>query len=276
MRFSIITPSYRQAEWLKLCVASVADQGVEHEHIVQDAGSDDGTREWLAKDRRVRAFIEPDEGMYDGINRGLRRSTGELLAYLNCDEQYLPGALLEVSSFLDAHPEVDVLFADAVVVDAEGRYRFHRKVLTPLKWHARVWPVPTLTCATFFRRRVLDVHKCFFDVRYRCIGDGEWVCRLLERGVPMASLGQFTSAFSHTGDNLGYGEPAKAEFRSWAATAPPWLRSSSWLWLLHHRFRRLFGGIYFQDPFDYAIYTRMMPDRRVAFHVAEPEFRWRM
>ena len=40
---------------------------------------------------RVRAFVEKDQGMYDAVNRGLRRATGEMLAYLNCDEQYLPG-----------------------------------------------------------------------------------------------------------------------------------------------------------------------------------------
>jgi len=92
VKISIVTPSFRNSDWLKLCVASVADQaGVEVEHIVQDAQSDDGTQEWLARDRRVQAYIEKDLGMYDAINRGWRRATGEILAYLNCDEQYQPG-----------------------------------------------------------------------------------------------------------------------------------------------------------------------------------------
>src|ERR1035437_6783983 len=57
VRISIVTPSFRNSDWLKLCVASVADQaGVEVEHIVQDALSDDGTQEWLARDRRVQAY----------------------------------------------------------------------------------------------------------------------------------------------------------------------------------------------------------------------------
>jgi len=65
MKISIVTPSFRNSEWLKLCVASVADQaGVEVEHIVQDAQSDDGTQEWLARDPRVQAYIEKDQGMY--------------------------------------------------------------------------------------------------------------------------------------------------------------------------------------------------------------------
>lgn len=93
-------------------MASVADQAVELEHIVQDAGSDDGTLDWLCADRRVKAFVEADRGMYDAVNRGLRRARGEILAYLNCDEQYLPGALLAVRDYFDRHPGVEVVFAD--------------------------------------------------------------------------------------------------------------------------------------------------------------------
>ena len=64
MKFSIITPSFRNSNWLKLCIASVADQqGVELEHIVQDSCSDDGTQDWLPQDPRVLAFIEKDAGM---------------------------------------------------------------------------------------------------------------------------------------------------------------------------------------------------------------------
>src|ERR1039458_7906042 len=99
MSISIITPSYRQSDWLKLCIASVADQGVALEHIIQDAGSDDGTLDWLRQDSRVKAFVEKDAGMYDAVNRGLRRASGEILAYLNCDEQYLPGTLITVKAF---------------------------------------------------------------------------------------------------------------------------------------------------------------------------------
>ena len=52
-KFSVVTPSFNNSQWLKLCVASVADQGVEHEHIVQDGSSGDGTLDWLSSDARV-------------------------------------------------------------------------------------------------------------------------------------------------------------------------------------------------------------------------------
>src|SRR5260370_32299080 len=98
-RFSIITPSFRSSAWLKLCLASVADQGISLEHIVQDAGSDDGTLEWLPEDPRALVFVEKDLGMYDAINRGMRRAKVDFFAYLNCDAQYLPVVLNAVPQF---------------------------------------------------------------------------------------------------------------------------------------------------------------------------------
>src|SRR6202030_3398287 len=145
MKFSIVTPSFRNSEWLKLCIASVADQeGVDLEHIVQDACSDDGTQKWLPYDRRVRAFIEKDLGMYDAINRGYRRSRGEILAHLNCDEQYLPGALRAVQAFFEQHPQIEVALAGTIVVDGNGKYTCHRHSMVPKASH--VWfRFPVLT-----------------------------------------------------------------------------------------------------------------------------------
>src|SRR5688572_13504246 len=131
MRFSIITPSFRNSRWLQLCIASVADQDAVHEHIVQDSCSDDGTQDWLPHDSRVKAYIEKDEGMYDAVNRGLRRASGDILAYLNCDEQYLPGALESVLEYFLNNPLTEVLFAWTVAANADGDYLFHRKVQVP-------------------------------------------------------------------------------------------------------------------------------------------------
>ena len=77
MKISIVTPSFRNSDWLKLCVASVADQaGVEVEHIVQDAQSDDGTQEWLARDRRVQAVLREGPGHVRCRESGLAAGNG--------------------------------------------------------------------------------------------------------------------------------------------------------------------------------------------------------
>jgi glycosyltransferase involved in cell wall biosynthesis len=275
MRFSVITPSFNPSPWLPLCIASVADQGVDVEHIVQDAGSTDGTLDWLRHEARVKLFIERDGGMYDGVNRGLRRAEGDILAYLNCDEQYLPGCLQTVEAFFRAHPGVDVLFGDSVVVDSDLNYLFHRKVQVPLKHHLWVSHLPALTCATFFRRTILTEHGLFFDDRLRDVGDAEWMLRLLKHHISMAVLRQFTSVFTMTGANMSAKPNAIRERHELQASAPVVARALKPLIIFHHRLRRLTGGIYLQHPFSYSIYTRESPGRRVSFNVTRPRFRWK-
>ena len=273
MRFSIIPPSYRQSNWLKLCVASVADQGVAAEHIVQDAVSDDDTLDWLRQDSRVKAFVEKDAGMYDAVNRGLQRATGDILAYLNCDEQYLPGTLAMVGEFFDRHPAVDVLFGNIIMVDEHGAYLSHRKVQVPLKFHTWTCHLSTLSCAMFFRRRIVFEFKELFDPAWRDAGDAEWMLRLLKRGVRMASLNHFTSTFAQTGANMSAGANARSENRRLAQSAPGWVRTAKPLIILHHRLRRLFSGSYVQGPFAYSIYTPASPQQRVVHQVDQPTFR---
>jgi glycosyltransferase involved in cell wall biosynthesis len=273
VRISIITPSLRQSEWLKLCIASVADQQCDVEHIVQDAGSDDGTLDWVRDDPRVKAFVEKDSGMYDAINRGLRRATGEVLAYLNCDEQYLPGALIRVHEFFLRHPGVDMVFGDILFTNTEGSYLYHRKVQVPLLYHTWTWNLSTLSCAMFFRRRLISELGEFFDPRWRTVGDGEWMLRLLRRGVAMATLGQFTSAFTQTGANMSANPNAWREAQELLQTAPPLARTLRPLIRIHHRLRRLLGGMYFQRPFAYEIFTLKSPRQRTRFEVKAPRAR---
>jgi glycosyltransferase involved in cell wall biosynthesis len=275
MRFSVITPSFRNSSWLKLCIASVADQGVACEHIIQDAGSDDGTLDWLPHDPRVKAFVEKDSGMYDAVNRGLRRATGDILSYLNCDEQYLPGTLVAVENFFIENPDVEMVFADFVVVDTEGNYRFHRKVQKPRLYHTWVCHLPAFTCATFFRRNVISERGIFFDARLRVVGDAEWMLRALRAGVRMAVLRRFTSAFTLTGGNLGTTPEGLREAAALYNTAPSWARKMKPVLALKHRLHRLAGGIYSQEPFSFEIYTLKNPVQRTVRDVSRPTALWR-
>jgi glycosyltransferase involved in cell wall biosynthesis len=272
VRVSIVTPSYRSSDWLKLCLASVADQGAEVEHIVQDAGSDDGTLDWLKGDKRVKLFVEKDQGMYDAVNRGFRRSSGEILAFLNCDEQYLPGALANVANFFREHPGVDLVFGDVVFTDRDGEYLWHRKMQIPLKYHTWTCHLSTLTCGMFFRRGVYFDKNRTFNPALRDAGDAEWMLRLLRDRVTMATLSQFTSVFTQTGKNMSAAPNALRENGSLRNSAPPLIRLARPAVILHHRFRRLLGGMYSQGPFDYELYTLASPNQRVRHHVAQPRF----
>lgn len=268
VRFTVVTPSFRSSAWLKLCIASVADQQVDLEHIVQDAGSDDGTLDWLRTDPRIKLYVERDSGMYDGVNRGLRRAAGDVLAYLNCDEQYLPGALQQVGAFFEREPGIDVVFGDVVMVNADGEYLFHRKMLAPLTWHTWTCHLSTLSCGMFFRSSVFQRFE--FEPHWRDAGDGEWVVRLLRGGVRMEALGTFTSAFTMTGKNMSKGENARRENGELRRSAPFPIRAARPLTIVHHRLRRWLGGMYRQDPFSFEIYTRKSPERRVRRDVSCP------
>lgn len=276
MQFSIITPSFRNSNWLRLCIASVADQEVELEHIVQDSCSDDGTQEWLRQDHRVKALIEKDRGMYDAVNRGFRRASGDILAYLNCDEQYLPGALLAVRDYFIANPTVDVAFGDALVVDPTGRYLCHRQASIPTRYHSWIsGNLAVLTCATFLRRSVIESRGILFDPSFKAVGDAVWIMQLLEQKVPLGLLGTVTSTFTETGGNLCLQPASQKEQAELMSKAPAWIRRGRSAVILWYRLRRMLAGHYWPKPTNYAIYTRTSPNVRAQFSVDSPTFRWR-
>ncbi|MBC8096833.1 MAG: glycosyltransferase [Akkermansiaceae bacterium] len=275
MRFSIITPSFRASQWLRLCIASIADQeGVELEHIVQDSCSDDGTQEWLPHDPRVKAYIEKDQGMYDAVNRGFKRSSGDILAYLNCDEQYLPGALKKVHDLFAARPEVDVVVSDTIVTDSRGGYICHRYGLRPYGYALWV-SFPVLTCALFVRRRVIDPMGIYFDTQWRDLGDLFWAMEFVKRGLNIAVLPEFTSVFADTGENMNLKPNAiREKERKWQM-APAWIKYFRYPILIQNRLRIFARGSLFQGPFDYSLYTLANPERRVTLRAADPTSFWR-
>jgi hypothetical protein len=88
----------------------------------------------------------------------------------------------------------------------------------------------------------------------------------------MAALGQFTSIFTRTGVNMSAGPNARRENRELFQSAPFWARKLKPLIILHHRLRRLCGGMYFQEPFQYALYTQKTPGQRTIYKAEHPTF----
>jgi len=274
VKFSIVTPSFRNSNWLQLCIASVADQaGVEFEHLVQDSCSDDSTQDWLPHDKRVKVFIEKDGGMYDAVNRGYRRATGDILAYLNCDEQYLPGALQSVHHFFESHPQTEVALAGTIITDGKGKYVCHRHSMTPHPQN--IWfRFPVLTSSVFIQRRVIHERRLLFDPRWRDLGDFHWMLTLMKNKVPMQVLDHFTSVFADTGENMNLKPNAIREKAETDAMTPRWVRMLKPVWIAHHRLRRLAAGHFSLKPTSYSIYTLQSPGQRVRFEVPNPTAVW--
>jgi glycosyltransferase involved in cell wall biosynthesis len=292
MKLSVVTPSLNQLKWLKLCVASVADQtaisgrrdlnlnpqgSLLVEHIVQDAGTKE--IQSLTDEARFCSYVrkvicEEDDGMYDALNRGFGKATGAICAWLNCDEQYLPGTLSKVAQYFTAHPEVEVLFGDAILVDAEGQALSYRRAVLPTRLHTRLLHLNTLSCATFFRRSLFE-RGFLFGTEWRSIGDAVWVNDLLESKAKMAVLAEPLAIFTFTGWNLSEANKGPgSEHDHWRRRpgAPPvWLAK---VVSVAHRFRKFAAGSYRRRSVSYQIYTAASQDSRKHFEASNLAFSW--
>jgi glycosyltransferase involved in cell wall biosynthesis len=121
---SIVTPSFNQAKYLEATIRSVLEQDLRPavEYIIVDGGSTDGSAEIIRRyaDRLAWWVSEPDQGQTDAINKGFARAQGEILAWINSDDVYLPGALAEAVAFLQKHPEAGMVYGDANFINPEG------------------------------------------------------------------------------------------------------------------------------------------------------------
>lgn len=262
LKFSIATPSRNALPNLRRCVGSIrGQQGAWREHLVQDALSTDGTDAWLALQPDLSARCERDAGMYDAINRAWSRAQGDILSWLNCDEQYLPGTLARVAEAFDAHAEVDVVSGDFYVVDPDGRPVAVRQEIPFRRAYVVNGFLNTASCALFFRRRLLDRGGLRFDPALRYAGDTELMVRLHDSGVRFMHLAQPLSLFGLSGENLSARPECAAEIAALnlmlgGFRSPVLARSV----MLGRRLERLLRGAYRRRPVAYRFATDEVPN----------------
>jgi glycosyltransferase involved in cell wall biosynthesis len=123
-KVSIVTPSFQQAAFLEQTICSVLEQDyLNLEYMVIDGGSTDGSAEIIRRyaDRMAYWVSERDSGQAEAINKGLLRATGEIVAWVNSDDYYLPGAIQRAVEVLQGQPELGFVYGDVLAVDGEGR-----------------------------------------------------------------------------------------------------------------------------------------------------------
>jgi glycosyltransferase involved in cell wall biosynthesis len=192
-KLTIITPSLNQGAFLERAIQSVLDQGYENlEYVIVDGGSTDGSVEIIKRyeDRLAWWVSVPDEGQSDAINAGLAGTTGEVVAYLNSDDYYLPGAFNTAIAALQ-HTNTGWVAGAAKCVDEHDR-PVGVGVWQPTQpsewelwfrgrhwWTVRTWCVPQPSA--FWRRRLFDEYGPFRrDMHFAF--DAEFFLRLVFAG----------------------------------------------------------------------------------------------
>ena len=172
MKFSIITPSYNQAEFLEQAICSVLGQGYpDLEYWIMDGGSTDGSVEIIRRyAHQLTGWVsEPDKGQADAINKGFRKVTGDIVAWLNSDDVYAPGVFKDVEIFFQGNPNVGLVYGNAVSFDQDG-YPLNDLVFE--NWGLSGLVAFNIICqpAVFMRRTVLE-KAGYLDDKYHMLLD---------------------------------------------------------------------------------------------------------
>ena len=164
MRVSIVTPVYNDVRVAQALDSVFAQRYAgEVESVVIDAESDDGTQDVLAQYMpRLAVYVrEPDAGIYDGMNKGLARATGDIIGILNADDRYAdPDVLATVAAAFERDPDVDVCYGNIVYMKQDGSLGEHWRSSPNhrLKWHLG-WRPPHPSF--FVRRNVYERYGAF-------------------------------------------------------------------------------------------------------------------
>jgi glycosyltransferase involved in cell wall biosynthesis len=197
MKFSVVTVSFNQRQYLEEALTSVLAQDYPTiEYIVVDPGSTDGSRELIEiyRDRLASIVFEADQGAADGLNKGFQRASGDIFGFLNSDDVLLPGAMKSVSRAFEQNPDCDIVMGNGFIVDAMGkrirRIRAAGFTLDRYFYGGATW----LQQATFFRRRAFE-QVGGFNVNNRSCWDGELVVDMVRLGAKVKYVNQDLALF---------------------------------------------------------------------------------
>lgn len=239
-KLSIVTPSFNQAAFLEQTILSVLQQNYEAlEFIIIDGGSTDGSLEIIRKYENQLAFwvSEKDRGQAHALNKGLERATGEIVAYLNSDDLYLPGAFASVVNYFREHPECDWLCGDTLMFGEEQDDVVVSAIVPKSAAHALSWAYNAPQPGMFWKR---DLLREGFDDRWRYCFDHELYVRLLLAGHECHHLPATLAAYRHhpNSKTVAEGELFDNEFDQIAEIYEPRLEGGARRWCAATRLLR--------------------------------------
>lgn len=207
MKISIITTNYNTEKYLKQTIESILNQkgDFELEYIITDGGSTDNSLEIMKKyEDKIKYISEKDKGQADGINKGLRMATGDIIAYLNADDLYTEGALDKVAKYFKDNKECKWLTGYCRIVNENGK-EINKYITQYKNWNLRRFSFNQLLIedsisqpSTFWRRELLD-ELGYFDETLHYAMDHEYWCRIASK-YPLHLIREYLSEFRFTSD----------------------------------------------------------------------------
>ena len=185
--FSIITIPFNAESTLEPTLCSVAaQQENDYEYLIVDGASKDGTVALARQyDCVTRIISEPDRGLYDAMNKGIKAATGEYLVFLNAgDSLYAPDTLKKLHDFIGEN-RPDILYGETAIVDSDRRFIAMRRLKTPEKLSWKSFRMGMLVChQAFIVRRELAP---LYDLSYRFSADFDWCVRCMKKARTIAN-----------------------------------------------------------------------------------------
>ena len=185
MKISIITVTYNNVSVINDCLDSVKLQNYNNiEHIIIDGGSTDGTLQYLQSKRaEFKTLIsEPDNGIYDAMNKGIKYSTGDIVGFLNSDDFYANNnVIIKVVKEFEDNTKIEACYADLIYVDqldTSKTVRYVKSSKFKEGLFSKGWCPPH---PTFFVRRSVYERFGKFDLKYRIASDVDLMMRFLEK-----------------------------------------------------------------------------------------------
>jgi len=182
MKVSIITIAYNSAETIEDTITSVVNQNYDNiEYIIVDGGSEDGTIEIIKKyqDKIARFVSEPDKGIYDAMNKGVKMATGELVGILNSDDIYANSQV--ISDIVSTIGNQDSVYADLVYVQRDDTDKVTRKWISGTYEDGQFlkgWMPPH---PTFFLKKTVYDQYGIYNLELRSAADYELMLRMLHK-----------------------------------------------------------------------------------------------
>ena len=217
-KISIVTPSFNQAQYLRRTIESVLAQGegTDLEYIIMDGGSTDGSLEILNEYRsRARIVVEKDAGQADALAKGFAMASGDILAWLNSDDMYLPGALTKVAEAFNRGAEF--LYSHVIIIDSQDNH-LRRRVALPVGFDDLYFGQYTIPQETTFFSRKLYLESGGVNPSFSYAMDYDLWLRMARIKEPRL-LDDYLACFRfHEGQKSGradlYGQEAEAARRN--------------------------------------------------------------